>query len=790
MSRRRRLLGWSVLAVAVLLIAVAAAGWWMLAGSLARLDGELAVRGPVGPITLSRDALGTVTVEADDRRDVAFGLGFVHAQERYFQMDLQRRVAAGELAALVGKAAIEVDLDHRRHRLRDVAQRALVQLPPDQRRLLDAYRDGVNTGLAQLRVRPFEYLLLDERPQPWRSEDSLLSIAAMYLDLNENGNNTRELALAQMRAVLPAPVVSLLTSADGRWEAPLQGEATPPPFVPDATIFDLGHEPASAATANETPAPGSNNFAVAGKLTATGAALVAGDMHLGLRVPDIWFRTRMRYRDASAPGGVRDLNGVSLPGTPALVAGSNGQIAWAFTNSYGDWADWVRVTRDPNDMGRYRTDEGWAQVDVHEETIEVHHGAPQSLKVEETRWGPILGKDTDGTPLALAWIGQWPRAYNMTLMELEQAGNLDAALAIAPKAGIPPQNFVVGDSNGRIGWTLIGNSIPLRHGIDPLQPADWSSADTGWTDFIAAEDYPRIVDPADGRLWTANNRVVSGRELAVLGEGGHDLGARAQQIADDLHARSSFAPSDMLSIQLDDRAVFLSRWQQLLQTTLARSEDPALVELRGLTANWSDHAAIDSVDYRLVRAFRQNVRTAVLAPFIERIHARFGDFAWPGDLSAEAAVWMLVQQRPAHLLDPRYADWPALLRAAAVKVTTDLGTQPGGLAARSWGETNRAAIRHPLSGALPAMLSRWLDMPSEPLPGDGNMPRVQAPAFGASERFGIMPGHEADSYLQMPGGQSDHPLSPFHGAGHADWVDGRATPLLPGPATHRLRLTP
>lgn len=778
-----------LLAMVVLAVLVSGgAAWYMLWQSRATLDGTVGAA-VSAPVTLTRDALGTVTVEGKNRRDVAWGLGFVHAQERFFQMDLQRRIAAGELAELVGAAAIDTDLDHRRHRLRDVATRALTQLPANQRDLLDAYRDGVNAGLGRLRVRPWEYLLLNERPAAWRSEDSLLTVAAMYLDLEADGNNARERAIAQMHDVLPASLVELLLAADGRWEAPLQGDASAPPYLPTATEFELD-SPAVGSSVAESARPGSNSFAVAGSLTGTGAAIVAGDMHLALRVPDIWFRARLRYPDTTAPNGMRDLNGVTLPGTPALVAGSNGRIAWAFTNSYGDWADWIRVPRDAANPKRYRTADGWADIDEHVETIRVHGAAPRSLTVSDTRWGPLLAKDVDGAPMALAWIGQWPRAYNMALMELEQANDVDAALAIAPRAGIPPQNMIVGDSAGHIAWTLIGNSVPVRQRIDPLLPADWSTADTGWTDFLGPADYPRIVDPANGRLWTANNRVVSGHALAILGDGGHDLGARAQQIADDLEQRPSFTPGDMLAIQLDDRAVFLTRWQQLLQSTLARTDDPALIQLRELTSRWQGHAAIDGVDYRLVRSFRLAVREAVLAPFINLVQQHHPDFAFPSGTDGEAAVWAMIQQRPANLLDPRYADWPDLLRTAAARVATDLGKQPGGMPSRSWGEANVAAIRHPLSRALPALFSRWLDMPAQPLPGDTNMPRVQAPSFGASERFGIMPGHEAESYLEMPGGQSDHPLSPYYGAGHRDWVAGRATPLLPGPAQHTLILQP
>ena len=796
---RRRVVRTLLFSLLGLLLIVFAVLWWLLAGSQAQLDGSRAGSGLSANVSLARDALGTVTLTGNNRTDLSFALGYVHAQERFFEMDLMRRMSAGELSALIGPAALKVDLNHRRHRLRAVAKAVCAQLSPAQKQQLDRYRDGVNAGLADLRVRPWEYLLLGSQPQPWRSEDSVLVIAAMYLDLNSDGRNERELRMAQMRAVLPDSLVDFLLAPDPDWEAPLSGSLSPAPVIPAAEVFDLRRIALPSRTAALASAmipafdvlrPGSNNFAVSGALTQSGAAMLANDMHLSLRVPNIWFRTRLRYPDPSAPNGQRDVNGVSLPGTPAIIVGSNGQIAWGFTNSYGDWADWVRVLRDPVDATRYKVPDGWARIESHDEHIQIKGRPDAILHVEDTRWGPIMGKDTDGTPLALAWIGGKAHAYNVELLQLEHAPNVHSALDLAPTLGMPPQNLLVADSAGHIGWTLAGNSIPLRSDFDPSLPSDWSTPGSGWQGWATPASYPRIENPESGRLWTANNRTVDGAALALLGNGGHDLGARAQQIRDGLQAHASFRPADLLDIQLDDRALFLQRWQQLLQETLAGNQDPALQPLRQLTQTWSGHAAVNSVDYRLVRAFRNAVSHAALAPFVAQVTQRYPAFEWPTESSAEAAVWALVRQQPAQLLDPKYHDWHALLIDAAQRVTHELGKEPGGLAAQQWGKYNRSAINHPLSAALPGWLAHFIDMPALPQPGDNNMPRVASPAFGASERLDAAPGHEASGILEMPGGQSDNPLSPYFGAGHADWVNGRPTALLPGKAEHTLTLRP
>jgi penicillin amidase len=774
-----------------LLILASLTGWLLLTGSQARLNGTLVLPGLSAPVNISRDRLGVATLEAGDRRDLACALGFLHAQERFFEMDLMRRIAAGELAQLVGPAALDMDLNHRRHRFRARARAAIAALTVEDRTLFNKYRDGVNAGLASLRVRPWEYLLLRAAPAPWRDEDSLLIVHTMFLDLNEDGTNVREMRFAQMRAALPPAAFDFLLARDGTHEAPLQGAPTPTPSIPGPDILNLRLDPVATGPIadGDDQRPGSNNFAVGGALTGAGA-LVANDMHLALRAPNIWFRARLRYPDPQAPGQVIDLNGLTLPGMPALVAGSNGHIAWGYTNSYGDWLDWVRIERDPGDASRYRVPEGWAQIETHVETIEVKGGTPKSLNIEETRWGPIMGKDTDGTATALAWIAHQPRVFNLNLTQMERVRNVHEALELGPTIGMPPQNLIVGDAEGHIGWTITGNALPVRAGFDPAVPGSWSAPGTGWIGFAAPAQFPRIEDPLASRLWTANNRTTSDAWLASVGDGGYDNGARAMQIRNDLFASNHFAPADLLAVQLDDRSLFLARWQQLLQEVLGKDTDPKLAELKRLTGTWSGHAAIDSVEYRLVRTFRQFVREAVLAPFARRVKARFSDFGFPPMYDGEAPVWALLQARPIHMLDPKYTGWNTLLQAAAQRVADTLGNMPGGLASRTWGERNTAAIRHMMSSSLPGFLGRFLNMPADRLPGDTNMPRVQGPGFGASERLVIMPGHEERSLLHMPGGQSDHPLSPFYGAGHKDWAQGRAAPLLPGPAEHTLTLNP
>jgi penicillin amidase len=795
MRKRRSLLKRLLSLLVVLLIAVPLVMWLLTRASLPQLNGEFAAPGLAGKVTIERDALGTATIRADSRKDAAYALGFVHAQERYFEMDLMRRAAAGELSELVGSAALPMDKQRRPFRMRSRAAQVLAAASPEETSAMAAYAAGVNAGLAALGSRPWEYWLLRVAPAAWTAEDSVLVIDAMFFDLHDT-TNARELGFAKIRSALPESVYKFISTGGGPWDAPLLGPPMGYPQLPPPADIDLSkldpkllHVPADKS---EKPVPGSNSFAVNGALTTTQAALVANDMHLNLRVPNIWFRARLMYANPRRAGETIDLIGVTLPGVPTLVAGSNRHVAWAFTNSYGDWMDWVRVNLDAGDKTKYKNKTGVQLLQISHETIKVHGGADESIDVRDTEWGPIIAEDADGTPLALAWTALLPGALNLDLAKLDVAETVDEAIVTANSAGIAPQNFVVGDRAGNIGWTIAGK-IPRREGgYDPLLPSDWSQAGVGWNGWLTPQEYPHLPNPPGQRLWTANARTLDfeSADFRNLGDGGYDLGARTRQIRDDLNAKDHFSPDDALAIQLDDRAVFMRNWHDMLVKTLAKAGDQAaLADMKKYAADWDERADPASVGYRLAHAFRTEVTDTILDGFAAAVRAKFTDFKMPHLAQAEVLVDTLLLQRPAHLLPPGYANWDDLLQKCAERVAKKLSDMPGGIAARTWGESNTAKIKHPLSGALPG-LDRLLDMPADQLAGDSNMPHVAASGFGASERFAVEPGHEEYGYFHMPAGQSDNPLSPFYGAGHADWVKGRATPFLPGEAKYTLTLKP
>jgi len=783
-----------ILVVAICIVSVT---YLAVRGSLPVLDGSVSIDGLISTVVVERDAMGVPTVRGSNRLDVARATGYVHGQDRFFQMDLMRRVAAGELSGLVGINAIELDKERRLHRLRAAARERIGTVSAAERDLIMAYSDGVNSGLQSLRAAPFEYMLLRARTQPWRPEDTILVNFAMYFQLNDS-DASRDDAYATLHDGLPGLMREFILNEGTEWDAPLVGDALPVPSPPgprvcdlqtDVTRFYVHEEPKQIAIAAEERLAGSNGWAVAGSRTSTGRAIVANDMHLDLSIPNIWYRMRLIVENPENADERLDITGVTLPGAPAIVAGSNGSVAWGFTNSRGDWSDLVLLELDPNNPDAYLTPDGYRLFDIYSEAIDVRRSPTVAVDIRSTIWGPVVGEDSQGRLRALHWLAHEPEASNLRIVEFERARDIHEAIRIAHTVGSPPQNIMLADSNGDIGWTIMGR-IPLRVGYDPQLPASWSDGYAGWHGWLASADYPVVLNPEAGIVWTANARVVQGEDLERIGSGGYSLGARASQIRDDLLRLDRATIEDMLAIQLDDRALLYERWREFLLDVLDPSAidgNPRRVELRAEVAGWNGRAEPGSAGYRLIREFRQQTGDDLLSSIVSGC----GDFAEPVALQrrnqSEGPIWRLITEQPAHLLPGFFQTWQDFFLSATDKTIATCGNDA--LTNCTWSEINQVEITHPLTNAIP-FLSPWLTVHDEPLPGGDHTPRLQQGDHGASERFAVSPGNETQGYFHMPGGQSGHPLSSFYRAGHEAWARGELQPFLPGVTAHTLLLSP
>jgi penicillin amidase len=792
---------WSVRVVVgllVLLLAAALGVWMFLRASLASMDGTIKAAGLNGPVSVARDDRGIPLISGADRNDLAYATGFVHAQERFFQMDLLRRVGGGELAELFGDKALGVDKAHRLHRFRARAELSLQAMPADERRFLDRYVAGINDGLNALGARPFEYALVGARPRAWTAADSLLVVYAMYFDLQDK-QLPRELArgwlfdhsdAAQRAFLLPesSPYDVTLDDATGAaLDAPIP--ATAPAWWGQPKKSDV----AKLALADFTDAVGSNNWAVSGARSMDGAAIISDDMHLGIALPNIWYRLALQYPEA--PGKTRRVVGVTLPGAlPTIVVGSNGHLAWGYTNSYGDYLDLVTLGVDPAKPGQVRTPAGWETPQAHAETILVKGAAPHTYVVRETSSGPLI--DAGGKVYAVRWVAHLPTALNTKPRLMETVDTVEAALAVAATLGIPAQNFVGGDDQGNIGWTIAGQ-LPHR-----AQPGAASSfpipADGPYASFdgaLAPGQYPRVLNPVKGQIVTANSRQLMGEGSQLIGDGGFDLGARNKQAQDALLALGKKADlAGVYGVMLDDRALFISAWRdralKVLDADALKGHPERAAFLTQLRDGWRGHASVDSTGYRLSRQFMWSLREMLyaradseVAALDEKVTLATANSRWP------LVMARLLDAQPAGWLPAGYADWRAVQLGAVDLAIHELTKDGATLATATWGARNTATVSHPIGAAVP-MLKRWLSAPSDQLAGDANMPRVAGPKFGQSERLTVSPGKEEQGILTMPGGQSGHPLSPYFLKGHAEWVAGTPAPLLPGPAVNTLTLVP
>ncbi|MFC3034515.1 penicillin acylase family protein [Pseudoalteromonas fenneropenaei] len=750
--------------VMVLLLALTALIYGALSLSLPTLDGQGRSNGIKQSVIVERDQLGTAVITASSRADAAFGLGYAHGQDRFFQMDLLRRNAAGELSELFGSAALKLDESMRFHQLRARSTAIFNNLPADQQQILQAYSQGVNEGRAQVGFNSFEYLLTGADIVPWRPEDSLLCIFSMYLDL-QTATYERDEALIYLDSLFGQQMREFVMQPSN-YQAALDGsiQSAAPAVIPELQPSQL----AQIYTITEPPLYGSNNWAVTGTHTATGAGMLSDDMHLSLNVPAIWYRAQLNY---PSQGQNRQVTGVSLPGAPAIVVGSNNEIAWGFTNGYLDTADWIALN-----------DTEVTQTVV--ETIALPKGQSHRYELTMSQYGPV--KRFNGQRYALSWVAHQPYALNLKLLDLEGLQSVEQAIALAPQVGIPVQNLMVVDSTGNAGWRPMG-ALPAR-----TQPSDVAVASADYDKAWQSNELlrPSVINPPVGKLWTGNSRVMSVDEQRRFGDGGYALGARSAQIRDRLAEKQQFNETDFNALQHDNEARFLQPWHKLLVGVLnaANQSNPQFAEDLQYLAAWGNCACAESVGYTLVKRFRDQVIDVTFAPVESQLRQH------KSSLKAlkrylEPAMWQLLTAKPQSWLQ-NYPDWSALLLDAYQRSKSTLSEQHGaGMAAWQWGKVNALQIQHPFSKQIP-LLSSFLDMPEIPAFGDTFMPAVQGPHFGASQRFIAQPGHLDKAILTMAGGQSGHPLSSYYRAGFVAYAKGEATPLLPGAIEHRLTIVP
>jgi penicillin G amidase len=749
-ARRLRIRRWfrrGSLAFALLLVAAIGLAAWAVLGSLPKISGEIRIADPTlsAPLTIGRDSSGIVTITAQTELDADFALGFVHAQDRLFQMETMRRFGSGRLSELFGLRALKTD---KRMRLAGLVQQAEAQYQaasPDLRAALDVYAAGVNAYIAWqgFPLSP-EFVLLRFKPEPWRPVDSLLWGRTMAWLLS--GNAGQEIENEQLRRTLNADLLPLLLREEGR----------------QASLFGLA--PTRSA---------SNNWALAGTRTASGAPILANDPHLGLSAPGTWYMARI-----STPDSVRV--GATAPGLPFLVIGSNGHVAWGFTTTHSDTQDLFEEHLSPGKPEHYDTPSGAMPFEVRREVIKVKDGADVVFNVRSTRHGPLI---SDLEPehylhrrFSLAWTGFMPDDRSPeAFLKMNRAKNAAEFKIALRDFHTPQQNVVFADTSGNIGFVAAGR-VPTRRNIanESLLPAPGWIDDYAWTGSLSFADLPQIDNPSDGLIVTANNDIRPARYFKFLGHA-FDRPYRRDRIQSLLAETSKATLEDMQRIQLDD---FSGPLFGFVRSHFPTVKSSVPIEIASAMAGWDGRMVSDRPEPLIATAWLYATARRVLAD--EMGDERFRNWwHWQVDILNDV------------MMDDRWCDDRETPTAESCRDVVRAGFSDALEALRgryeeewlswSWGGAHEVRFRHQVYANLPYIGDHLV--PRVSTPGDyftinrGGMGVTMdgarfAHVHGPGMRMAVDMSHPGAPVFNLAGGQSGHPLSSHYSDLLPEWAAG------------------
>ncbi len=688
-----------------MLVLFFAAVCWVAWRPLPKTSGQM--RAPIGaPATIAYDAYGVPHITAGSWQDAIFLQGYVTAQDRMFQMDGLRRLAAGELSEVIGKATLEIDQESRRLRMRRMAEDAARSLPPADYAVAAAYARGVNYYLETNRGKyGLEFALLRYDPRPWTITDSVLAGLQMYRNLTTTWRDE-----LQKMNLLAAP------GAD---------RAKVDRLFPNWS----GHE----------IQPGSNNWAMSGAWTASGRPLVANDPHLDFSIPSVWYQIHLR-----APG--LNVTGVSLPGTPCVIIGHNDRIAWGVTNLGFDVQDLYREQFDPrNGQYLYRGNVEHAKLET--EMIAVKGEKPLQTAVWVTRHGPVFVGEGN-TFYSLRWTAAEP-GYQIPFFDVDRANNWQEFTAALSRFPGPGQNFVYGDVDGNIGYHATGK-LPIRRNYDGDVPVDGASGEFEWDGFIPFEQLPSVYNPPGGLIVTANqNPFPHDYPYRVHGEFSPPY--RSGQIRDLLQARKGWKPVEMVAVQKDVYSPFDRYLAADLLATYQRagSGKPALKDAVDLLKNWNGQMDKDSPAAMIVNMVYLELRKAI---GLAAAPGKGGDYTHE---MSPAVVENLLRERPTDW----FADWDkVVMKAFADGVEQGAKLQGSNVKGWRWGRYNEVTIQNPVGGRLP-LIGGYFNVGPIWMSGASTTPKQTTQTIGPSMRFVGDTSDWDQSLNYITVGQSGHVLS-------------------------------
>ena len=761
-------------------------GFLWLRSSLPQQDGRLVLSGLGSDVRISRDEHDIPTIAAATDRDAAFALGFVHAQDRLFQMDVMRRFGAGRLSEWFGPATLHADRFSRTLGLYRLAERQYALLSPDLRAVLDAYAAGVNAYLTHHEgALPPEYQLLRVTPEPWRPADTL--VWGKLMDLQLAANFRSELLHARLAQRLTPEQLDILYPAhDHDGAVTLGGGSAALKGLPLDAIY-------ASLPSLVGPTFASNNWVVDGQHTVSGKPLLANDPHLGFSTPSVWYMARI-----ATPDGVRE--GVTAPGAPFIVIGHNGRIAWGFTTTASDVEDLFIERVDPADGTRYLTPAGSEAFATRREEIRVKGADTVTLTVRSTRHGPVISDlgggyaqpAPAGAVLALAatWLAEDDRSPE-AVWGIDHAGNWQEFRDALKDFVAPQQNMVYADVDGHIGF-IAPARVPIRAKGDGWMPAPGWSGEYEWTGVIPFDDLPQALDPPSGRFVSANNKIVPDSYPYFLGRG-WDLPNRARRINELLDATPKQSPEATAAIQADTLSPMARDLLPLMLEAPPKSKEAAdaLERLK----SWDQRMERDQTAPLIFAAWLRAFNRAL---FAGKLGVAFDDY-W--DLHPDVIRLILTEHTDWCEAAPAEAtaSCAPLLAAALDDALAELRQRYGDdMNSWQWGRAHVAQFANQFWASLPVIGGLIaLDIPADGgydtiNRGAGrisNSDNPYADTHGSTLRMIVDLSDIAASRFMIAPGQSGNPLSPYYGDLLQAWRN--VTSLTLGKAAaHTLVLAP
>jgi penicillin G amidase len=703
--------------LALFLLALLAAGIWYRSASQPQIDGKLSLAGVTAPIDIVRDAEGIPHIYAESPSDAYFGLGYVHAQDRLWQLELNRRIPAGRMAEILGPNAVDTDRFLRTLGVRRNAEKILANLSVDTRAALDAYARGVNAYLANRNgPLPPEFILTGTpSPEPWQAVDSIGWQTMMAWDLGANWTQellrmrlAQRLSLAQINEFLPPyPGDPVLETQD---YTKLYRELS-------GTTLQLGAV-AAIAPPSYIDGMGSNNWVVAGSLSETGKPLLANDPHLGLSAPALWY-----FAHLSAPG--LNVIGATLPGIPSVVLGRNDRIAWGFTNTAPDVQDLYIERINPDNKQQYQTPEGWSDFTVRSELIKVKGQPDVALEVSETRHGPVItgalpildkaALDARKYVVAFSWTALRPDDLTLQAgMKFNGARNWQEFMDGAKDFRSPQQNIVYADIDGNIGFIAPGR-VPMRkpdNDLKGLAPAPGWDARYDWAGFIPFDQLPRQYNPASQRMMTANHKIID-PDYPYFLTSEWALPYRAKRITELLDAQPKHSMASFAGIQKDHVSLAAQEVLPVLRKTVpntdrAREALNALREWNGsMDANRSESliftAWMRAASYRI---FADELGDALMRDYWEQRNVHLSTVNVLNDVKGQGR-WCADARMGT---TDRRQTCDEVLSASLDTALDDLARRYGSdMSKWRWGEAHAARSEHRPFGKVDA-LARFFDI--------------------------------------------------------------------------------